>query len=109
MNTPLLPIEIRRTGSEGVSIRWTDGSTQELSSSTLRRNCPCAECREKRGDSTHEKPLSPKKGALRIVQNTLQDELTLLEVWGVGQYAVGLRWKDGHTSGIYTFDYLRSL
>ena len=27
----------------------------------------------------------------------------------VGNYAVCFRWSDGHMTGIYTFDYLRSL
>nr|NIO07374.1 DUF971 domain-containing protein [Deltaproteobacteria bacterium] len=27
----------------------------------------------------------------------------------VGNYAVEFRWQDGHSTGIYTFDYLRSL
>jgi DUF971 family protein len=28
---------------------------------------------------------------------------------GVGNYAVELHWQDGHNTGIFTFDYLRSL
>jgi DUF971 family protein len=44
-----------------------------------------------------------------VVEATLDQELTLQEIWGVGQYAIGLRWGDGHDSGIYTFEYLREL
>ena len=34
-------------------------------------------------------------------------ELDVIEP--VGNYAIGFRWSDGHVTGIYTFDYLRSL
>ncbi len=27
----------------------------------------------------------------------------------VGRYAIRIWWQDGHSSGIYTFDYLRDL
>jgi DUF971 family protein len=90
-------------------ITWSDGAVQELSSLVLRGQCPCAECREKRGDEGHAKPLTPKKKTLRVIQSSLEQELELTEVWAVGQYAIGLRWGDGHDSGIYTFDYLRGL
>jgi ATP-binding protein involved in chromosome partitioning len=103
------PLEIRRTGDAGLHISWSDGTTQRLSSESLRRNCPCAGCREARGDDTHAKPLTGKKRSLTIVQNTLEQELGLTEIWGVGQYAIGLRWADGHDTGIYTFDYLRAI
>jgi DUF971 family protein len=114
MATPITPLEIRRAGSHGLTIAWSDGNTQELSSEVLRRNCPCAGCREARGDESHAKPLtgeraSGKKRSLAIVQNTLQEELDLSTIWGVGQYALGIRWGDGHDSGIYTFEYLKSL
>lgn len=33
----------------------------------------------------------------------------LAEISAVGNYAIQFRWEDGHSTGIYTFDYLRSL
>ena len=96
-------------GSAGLLITWSDGVQSELSSEQLRRNCPCAGCREMRGDDSHAKPLTGKKRSLTVIQSSLQQELELVEVWGVGQYAVGIRWADGHGSGIYTFDHLRAL
>jgi DUF971 family protein len=109
MNATPAPQEIKRNGSNGLRISWADGHIQELSSRVLRTQCPCAECRELRGDGSHEKPLTGKKRSLSIVQNTIEEELNLSAIWGVGQYAIGIRWGDGHDSGIYTFEYLRSL
>ena len=103
------PREIKKTGTSGITVSWADGSVSDLSSETLRRLCPCAACREKRGDDSHAKPLTGKKRSLMIVESNLQQELELQQIWGVGQYAIGLRWGDGHDSGIYTFEYLREL
>jgi ATP-binding protein involved in chromosome partitioning len=103
------PREIKRMESKGLRVTWQDGSIQELTSEVLRKRCPCAECREIRGDESHAKPLTGKKRTLAIVQNTIDEELALEEIWGVGQYAIGIRWADGHSSGIYTFGYLREL
>jgi DUF971 family protein len=33
----------------------------------------------------------------------------LREIRGVGNYAIEFRWHDGHSTGIYTYNYLRSL
>lgn len=103
------PTHIQRLGTEGVRITWSDSAVQELSSEVLRRACPCAECREKRGDESHARPLTGKKRSLQIVESSIKEELELTGIWGVGQYAIGMKWGDNHDSGIYTFDYLRSL
>jgi DUF971 family protein len=104
-----VPREIRRNGSSGLSITWSDGSTTPFSSEMLRRNCPCAGCKEKRGDTSHSKPLTGRKRSLAVLDSSLEQELELQEIWGVGQYAIGIRWGDGHDSGIYTFAYLHEL
>jgi DUF971 family protein len=36
-------------------------------------------------------------------------DLDLREIEQVGNYALGLTWSDGHSTGIYSFRYLRSL
>lgn len=106
---PSTPTEIRRNDTHGLAITWLDGTTSNLTSEVLRRECPCASCKEKRGDTTHAKPLTGKKRSLAIVENTVEQETSLQEIWAVGQYALGIRWADGHDSGIYPFDLLRQL
>lgn len=100
--------EIRRL-DDGVALTWADGTRQSVSNETLRLQCPCAACRETRGDTTHAKPLTGKKSSLKIITATREEETKLTSLWAVGNYAVGLAWADGHTSGIYTYDYLREL
>jgi DUF971 family protein len=109
MNTYPTPREIKRIEGTGLQITWSDSSITNISNETLRRLCPCAGCREKRGDDTHAKPLTGRKRSLTVVQNTLEEEISLKSIWGVGNYAIGIRWGDGHDSGIYTYQYLREL
>ncbi len=104
------PVEIKRVGVEGLNVRWSDGTSNFLSSKLLRENCPAADSRAKRGDTSHDSPLSPSsKSLLTIVEATAEEELTLEKIWPIGNYAIGLGWADGHKSGIYTFSFLREL
>jgi DUF971 family protein len=59
----------------------------------LRGYCPCALCQGH--GAQHRFIDSP--------------NATLSEIRGVGNYAVEMLWHDGHSTGIYTFDYLLSL
>ena len=103
------PLEIKRDARAGLTISWRDGSKSQIGTELLRRECPCAGCKEQRGDTSHSKPLTTKKRGLAVIQNTLDEQLDLQEIWAVGQYALGMRWGDGHDSGIYPFSLLFEL
>jgi ATP-binding protein involved in chromosome partitioning len=105
----IAPREIKRLEEKGVRITWADGVVQEISSIVLRQNCPSAVSKAKRGDESHEKPLTAKKRSLKVIEHTLSEETALKEIWAIGNYAIGIRWGDGHDSGIYSFEMLRSL
>lgn len=80
-----------------VTIKWTDGEINTLSAKYLRVNCACAQCVE---EWTNRKLLDP-----ATVSANIQAEDYLM----VGKYAVQFLWSDGHYTGIYPFDMLRSL
>jgi DUF971 family protein len=40
---------------------------------------------------------------------TIPDALTIGDIEIVGRYALNFRWSDGHSTGIYSFRYLRGL
>lgn len=105
------PIEIKRL--EGaLEIAWSDGSTHRIPAEQLRKSCPCATCREARGDgAAHQKPLTggSKPSSLRIVTSSRDQEVALKRIWSVGGYAIGVEWGDGHASGIYPFKLLEEL
>ena len=109
------PIQLKRNGVNELVITWSDSSVASIPSSTLRKACPCAQCREDRGDGSHDAPLTAsqnppkKKSLLNVVSNTLEESCSLEEIWAVGNYAIGVRWGDGHDDGIYTYQYLKDL
>ena len=80
---------------------WDDGHESEYPFDGLRAVCPCVECK---GGHAHM-GLPPNPADVRFATQT---ELTLDNVAPVGAYALQLTWSDGHSTGIYSWDYLRS-
>lgn len=100
-------IRVNQTEGTGIEIDWKDGHASRWSFAWLRDACPCATCVEER-ESTGRKPGEPKpkpKTALPIFKPPLRPE----KVQPVGRYAISFQWNDGHTSGIYSWHYLRSV
>ena len=85
-------------------IDWEDGHHSEYPLAGLRAACPCAECRG--GHEGMGKVGSPDMLKIPLAP-AAKTELENME--GVGNYALQLIWKDGHTHGIYTWEYLRGL
>lgn len=108
-----IPTEVKRIGIEGLQISWSDGSVHRIPSRILRANCTSANSKVQRGEGgSHEKPLSGEMKApakLNVISSSLEEELSLERVWAIGNYAIGLRWADGHDSGIYSYQHLYEL
>jgi DUF971 family protein len=111
------PVRVKRLGDENgrgiaLEIEWSSGETLQLPAKSIRERCPCATCSEKRGSQTHANPLgSPRTGRslLQVVESTVDEALDLKSLWSVGNYALGIRWGDGHDSGIYSHGVLRDI
>ncbi|HET9956369.1 MAG TPA: DUF971 domain-containing protein [Polyangiaceae bacterium] len=80
-------------GGKELEVTWADGHKSRLTNELLRGYCPCAGCQG------HSSGLKFQTGG-----NT-----ELREIEQVGNYALSFTWGDGHSSGIYSFRYLRSL
>lgn len=96
------PTHLERVDDSQLLIRWSDNVETKIPYRLLRDQCPCATCREKRG--------APKSESLLPV--LAPEELQPLNIVGmkpVGGYAYGIQFSDGHDSGIFTFEFLRSL
>ena len=90
-------------------VRWSGGEEVRFPAELLRRACPCATCEEQRGSSSHQKPLSSKPTKLQVIKATKDEAISLERIEPVGNYALSLRWGDGHDTGIYTYALLREL
>jgi len=101
----ITPRDIRLSRDEHrLTITWKDGSESVYDLTMLRKNCPCAGCnseRQKAGAATELFPIlkkDPGTGPPRALGASL-----------VGNYALHIRWSDGHDTGIYDFRFLRAL
>ena len=112
-----IPIDERRkpakvkahvsTGA-GVDITWSDGHASHYDFPYLREECPCALCNEERG----KKQAKGSQTAPVISSSALpmfKPRLAAKAAHAVGNYALQIDFNDGHTAGIFSFDYLRTI
>ena len=97
-----MPLDLHRVELIGqeLAIQWKDGEETFLSLETLRRACPCAAC-----GGEPDVLGRVDRPAVRY----LPESFRLEGFAPVGGYALQLRWGDGHSTGIYSFAYLRRL
>jgi ATP-binding protein involved in chromosome partitioning len=93
----IMAIGIRRRDARTLSVLWEDGHRDDFDVRDLRLACHCALCIE---EMSGRKLLDPK---------TVRPDVSPRVISSIGNYAIGIDWNDGHNSGIYSFDYLRSL
>ena len=91
------PKDIQQIGGE-LAIKWDDGHESFIPLEKLRRCCPCAGC----------------QGETDIMGNVYKNPeqklpptaFELVRFESVGGYAIQPLWRDGHATGIFSFDYL---
>ena len=98
-------VRVLLTEGKGMEIDWTDGHRSAWSFAWLRDACPCATCNEQRVKEGR-KPGQPKaKPAAVLPMYTAPPKPA--SAHAVGRYAIQFNWLDGHSGGIYSWDYLR--
>ena len=98
-------VRVNKTEGTGMEIDWKDGHHSSWSFPWLRNACPCATCHEER-EASGRQPGEPRPKS--------DNPLPMYEppprptaVTPVGRYAISFTWSDGHSSGIYSWDFLR--
>ncbi len=86
-----------------IQITWDDGHVSQYDFDYLRKICPCAGCRPW-VHGVGERGVAPDS-----VKNARGDIRGPEDLSLVGAYALNIRFADGHNTGIYTWQYLRSL
>ena len=89
------PIGLRRRDGRTLSLLWEDGQRHDFDVRDLRLACLCALCVE---EMSGRKLLDPK---------SVRSDVSPRVISSIGNYAIGVNWNDGHSSGIYSFDHLR--
>ena len=90
------PLNIDIMG-QGIRIEWNDGHNSVYPHRFLRLRCPCAHCVD---EWTRAQRLDPE---------TVPQDVKAVDHMTLGNYAVEFLWSDTHYTGIYTYDFLRSV
>ncbi len=80
-----------------IHIVWNDDHVSRYSGRDLRLSCRCAACVN---EWTHERI---------IVADHVPPVVKPTAIQVIGNYALQFNWSDCHSTGIYTYDYLREL
>jgi len=92
-------MNIAVVGNE-LAVAFADGVEVFLSFDLLRKACPCAACQ------------GEPDAMGRVIRPDVsigENGFLLRRMERVGGYALQLFWGDGHSTGIYSFDYLKRL
>ena len=94
------PSDIQQIGEE-LAIKWDDGSESYIKLEGMRRHCPCAGCHGETDvlGNVYKAPDRP------YAPNSFK----LVRLNTVGGYALNPVWADGHSTGIYSYEYLKRL
>jgi DUF971 family protein len=105
-------VKVHVTSRAGVDIIWADGHESHYDFAYLREQCPCALC-----DDLRQKKDQQKNQGLADPASALQSaELPMFKprpgaraAKTVGHYALQIDFTDGHSAGIFSYDYLRTI
>ncbi len=78
-----------------VTVTWPDGTQTRVSNRALRLSCRCALC------------VDEMNGTPMLDPSTVAADIQSVEIILLGNYAVGISWNDGHSSGIYSWEHIR--
>ena len=91
------PTELKfRRGAQSLHVAFETGAEVDIPYRKLRAQSPSAEVR---GHGAGPKPPAP----------VVPEDIQVTRADPVGRYAVRIHFSDGHSSGLYTWQYLKEL
>ena len=101
-----LDVKIHVSTGAGVDIVWADGHKSHYDFVYLREECPCATCNDERGkkEAFAAAARAPSAALPMFKPKPRANSATV-----VGNYAVQISFSDGHSTGIYSYDHLRTI
>ena len=80
-----------------ISLKWPDGERATVSNRAVRLSCRCALC------------MNELTGELLLRDERIAPDIAPTKITPLGNYALGIDWNDGHTSGIYPYATIRKV
>jgi DUF971 family protein len=94
------PKQIKVKDKSRLYIKWNDNTSSEIGLEYLRDECPCASCK---GETVLLKTYRP------VRKEKHPEMYKIADIKTVGGYAIQITWKDGHNTGLYTWDNLKQI
>ena len=91
------PTRIHQRDARTLAIEWSDGAESQIDVRALRLACGCANC------------VDEWSGAALLAPDSVPRDIAPVGIQSVGRYAIQVDWSDGHDTGIYPFERLRTL
>jgi DUF971 family protein len=98
-------VRVLLTEGKGLEIDWQDGHRSKWTFAWLREACPCATCIDERKQQGRTAGQPKPKPANPLQMYTPPPKPASAQP--VGRYALQFNWLDGHSAGIYSWEYLR--
>lgn len=95
------PTKIKRTEENILHVEWNDGKNFDIDLVFLRDECPCVNCQ---GETVLFSTYIPIKAPFKPA-----GFYEIGRVEKIGNYAMQIFWKDGHDTGIYSWEKLREI
>lgn len=95
------PKQIKIIDKTKLSIVWQDDNNTIIPLKYLRDECPCAGCKGETILFTTYRPPKPTVFSSEMYK--------IKSIDTVGDYAIQIGWKDGHNTGIYSWEYIKTL
>lgn len=96
----IIPVSITRPKPYLLHIKWSDDFSSTFLLEKLRDDCPCAACQ---GEEIMGQKISFGIKMFKPGMNELK------ALTPVGNYGLQASWNDGHATGIYTWQTLRTI
>ena len=97
------PAKLDLKKDRGLSVEWADGSTSYYAIAYLRKMSPSAEAKQLREEMA-KNPLTVLPSSASSLGPLVAESAEM-----VGNYAIRIRFSDGHDTGIFSWQYLREI
>jgi len=82
---------------EKTTLQWPNGKKDSVRNMELRLSCRCALC------------VNELTGEVLVEKGSIRADIMPKEIIPLGNYALGIKWNDGHSSGIYPYETIKRL
>jgi DUF971 family protein len=98
-------VRVLLTEGKGLEIDWQDGHRSAWTFAWLRDACPCATCIDER--KQEDRKIGQPRAKHAELLPMYRPPTKPASAHAVGRYALQFNWLDGHSAGIYSWEYLR--